>query len=162
MWDRFWRWVPNTIDSDHLVKKRGTEWNKPLALAYFLYRCQIWTFQEKYNNFEKKFTKIDKKLVSQSILEVGHFISKKMVFFQNLICIGNPTVNLIYYVPLFFYQMVRIGTQVQNRSHICVSQRSGGKIPHWYSEYVTEINHLTVRTDLLHGIHVVRGGQMQY
>ena len=102
MWDRFWRWVPNTIDSDHLVKKRGTEWNKPLALAYFLYRCQIWTFQEKYNNFEKKFTKIDKKLVSQSILEVGHFISKKMVFFQNLICIGNPTVNLIYYVPLFF------------------------------------------------------------
>ena len=31
-------------------------------------------FQQKYNHFEKKFSKIDKKFVSQSILEVGHMI----------------------------------------------------------------------------------------
>ena len=29
-----------------------------------------WTFQRKYNHFEKKVSKIDKKFVSQSILEV--------------------------------------------------------------------------------------------
>ena len=34
---------------------------------------------------KKKFSKIDKKLISQSILEVGHFnTQKKVVFFQNL------------------------------------------------------------------------------
>ena len=36
-----------------------------------------WTFQQKYKHFEKKFSKIDKKFVSQSILEVGHFTSPK-------------------------------------------------------------------------------------
>ena len=46
---------------------------------------QKWTFQQKYDNFEKKFPKIDKKCISQSILEVGHFTSlKKVVFFTNL------------------------------------------------------------------------------
>ena len=35
--------------------------------------------------FIKKFSRIDKKFDSQSILEVGYFTSvKKMVFFQNL------------------------------------------------------------------------------
>ena len=48
------------------------------------YRWQKWTFQRKYNNFEKKNSKIDKKFASQSILEVGHFMFKKKVFFQNL------------------------------------------------------------------------------
>ena len=34
------------------------------------YRWQKWTFHQKYNHFEKKFSKIDKKFVSQSIIEV--------------------------------------------------------------------------------------------
>ena len=36
-------------------------------------RWQKWAFHRKYNHFEKKFSKIDKNFVSQSILEVGHF-----------------------------------------------------------------------------------------
>ena len=32
------------------------------------------SFQQKYNHLEIKFSKIDIKFVSQSILEVGHFL----------------------------------------------------------------------------------------
>ena len=49
------------------------------------FRWQKWTFQQNYNHFEKKFSKIDKKFVSQSILEVGGItFFKKVMFFQNL------------------------------------------------------------------------------
>ena len=45
----------------------------PVPRAYANSLWQKLTFQQKYNNFENKFSKIDKKFVSQSILEVGHF-----------------------------------------------------------------------------------------
>ncbi len=48
------------------------------------YGWQKWASHRKYKHFEKKFSKIHKKFVSQSVLEVGHFIlNKKVVFFQN-------------------------------------------------------------------------------
>ena len=61
------------------------------------YRWHKWTFHRKYNKFEKCFSKIDKKFVSQSILEVGHFTSvKNLCFPQTLIfCIGNAIVKLM-------------------------------------------------------------------
>ena len=34
------------------------------------FRLQKWTSHQKYDNFEKKFSKIDKKFVSQFIVEV--------------------------------------------------------------------------------------------
>ena len=47
------------------------------------YRWQKCTFQRKYNNFENKFSKIDKKFVSQWSLEVDPFhLQQKVVFFQ--------------------------------------------------------------------------------
>ena len=48
-----------------------THWALPARMAMLgRYKRQKWTFQQKYNHFEKKFSKIDKKFVSQSILEV--------------------------------------------------------------------------------------------
>ena len=66
-------------------------------MLYGRYRWQKWTLQQKYNHFEKKFSKIDKKFASQSILESWalHICEKSCVFFKTLIfCIGNPIVNI--------------------------------------------------------------------
>ena len=67
--------------SGHLLKKTGPRWDLAVGAIPRHYKRQKWTFQQKYNHFEKKFSKIDKKFVSQSILEVGpftfHRVSKK-------------------------------------------------------------------------------------
>ena len=89
--------TPGTENLTSVTKRVHNLWG-PCTVCANVYGWQKWTFHRKYNHFEKStFSKIDLKIDSQSILEVGHFTSvKKWCFFKTVIfCIGNPIVNLM-------------------------------------------------------------------
>ena len=92
--------------SGHFVTKTfgNLNWHSetilgPLTAVLDVLDATLFMPNEILKRFIKKFFKIDKKFVSQSILEVGHSTSrKKVMFFTNLdFCIGFPIVKLMHF-----------------------------------------------------------------
>ena len=86
--------APGTFRNKNTLFELAARWSLPE-----LYRQQKWTFQRKYKHFEKKFSKIDKKFVSQSILEVdiSSIFIKKLLNSSIFIKIRQIYYRLSYY-----------------------------------------------------------------